>query len=188
MKFSEIVAYVESNNNRFAFRFEESLYKRFDFKKTNKRIFKIVKKIHQCSDNSAKVILYCSWGKYQILGINLYDICSLSKTVFEYLFDESLQDLTFQIFMSKVVRLDENKLLVELDELNRVKQQLMLESSSLERFSDEFKRHIIENRDRYDNVISFIQRYNGARFFSLNAYSYLLRMLYFYEKLSQGVK
>ncbi|MEM3871826.1 MAG: hypothetical protein QXE05_04645 [Nitrososphaeria archaeon] len=129
-----------------------------------------------------------SWGKYQILGMNLYDICNLSKTVFEYLFDENLQDLTFQIFMNKVVKLDENKLLSELDELNRVKRQLMFENSNLERFSDEFKKHIIENRDRYVNIVTFIQRYNGTRFFSMNAYNYLLRMLYFFEKLKEVKK
>lgn len=187
MRFSEIIAHVESNNNILAFRFEEELYRHYDVKKIGSRVFNYVKRIHNCSNNSAKVILSSSWGKYQILGVNLYDICSVTKTVFEYLFDEALQDLTFQTFVNKVIKLDEKKLLSELNELNRVKRQLMLEYS-LEKFSDEFKRHVIENKDRYNNILIFIQRYNGARFFSLNAYNYLLRMLYFYEKLSQGVK
>lgn len=189
MKLSEIIAHVESDNNKLAFRFEEELYKQYDAKKVGRRVFNYVKRIHNCSDNSAKVILSSSWGKYQILGINLYNICSIGKTVFEYLYDENLQDQTFQVFIDKAVRINEKELMQELDELCKVKHRLMLEyNNSMLQFSEEFKKHIVENRHKYANVVTFIQRYNGAKFFSMNMYNYLLRMLYFYDKLRMGVK
>lgn len=94
---SELIAKVESNNVQWAMRYEAH------FKPS-------VAAINNCiaahrpafmSRSTAEMICKTSWGKYQIMGENLYTICGLKDSVNLYMSDADLQEETFFRFLEK---------------------------------------------------------------------------------------
>jgi hypothetical protein len=83
---SAVIAWVESNTNDKAVRFEPGLYAVWSSETLiRKGIERTIQYIHGCSIETARVIACSSWGRYQILGENLYDLgigCTLD--IFEY--------------------------------------------------------------------------------------------------------
>lgn len=179
----KIISLVESGNNQYAMRFEENIFLKFS--RHTYSLIKTVAEINQCSLDTSRVILACSWGKYQILGINLYTICKLKNPVLQFVCNETLQDEAFNKF---IIHKKVNATLVEQDikalaiEQKKIKEK----AKSIREFTENFKKYIVENKDTYPDLFSFITKYNGTKFCSDNFYAYLLRILYFYNKLAGG--
>lgn len=94
---SELIAKVESNGVQWAMRYEAH------FKPS-------VAAINNCiaahrpafmSRSTAEMICKTSWGKFQIMGENLYTICGLKCDVNSYMCDADLQEETFFRFLEK---------------------------------------------------------------------------------------
>lgn len=178
---SKIIAHVESNNDQYAIRFESNLYAKL----VNTRLIKKITSINTCSKETAFMITATSWGKYQILGSNLYTFCNLNKPIGVYLCDTTLQDATFEEFL-RYKKIDVNATLQNIAKLSEVKDEIFLSSKDYREATTRFKSFLDKNRDKYNALFSFISRYNGSRFLSDAFYAYLLRVLYFYKKTKGG--
>jgi hypothetical protein len=92
---SQLVALVETGNNPWAMRYEPG------FTVQTGAINSAMKAIHpDCSAWTSRIILCTSWGKYQIMGSNLY-AQGLTGWPGEYLADEALQDMHFLAYCQK---------------------------------------------------------------------------------------
>jgi len=177
--FKILIAYVESNNNQFAVRFEKHLYSR---NKYNKKILDLIQAINECSLETAKVIYCSAFGKYQIMGFNLYsNICNINENVFIFCCDNRLQDKAFVQYLlhryknTQYVFFDLAKNITE--EL-KYAEQIASETSSTSAFLDVIR----TNSEKFKETAKFIRRYNGAVFPSDRALDYFLRMFYYYDK------
>lgn len=104
---ADVIAIVESANNQNAIRFEPLTYNN-NQNTYNNTIANIIK-IHNCSEGTARMIYCSSWGKYQIMGFNLYNVasCNCAQSVINYCNNNGIQDMTFFNFL-KSVHLDPN--------------------------------------------------------------------------------
>lgn len=89
---SELIAQAESNNRLSALRFEPSYHP------TEYAYPKITKYHPGLSKSTYDTILASSWGKYQIMGDNLY-MLGLRSTILDFWQDETLQDQYFNGFI-----------------------------------------------------------------------------------------
>ncbi len=92
---SDCVAQVESANNPLAMRYEP------DYTPTLNSV-QLVQKYaaNGYMDNiTARMIASTSWGKFQIMGANLYAVLKYEDTLFSYLSDAGVQLVTFQDFI-----------------------------------------------------------------------------------------
>ncbi len=177
--FKKLIAYVESNNNQFAIRFEPHLYSK---SKYNKKILDLIQAINECSLETAKVLYCCSFGKYQIMGFNLYsNVCNVNENIFIFCCDGRIQDKAFLQYLlhryknTQYVYFDLAKEIAkELD----YAEQIAKEATSVSTFLEVVK----TNADKFKNIAKFIRRYNGAIFPSDHALDYFLRMHYYYQK------
>ena len=173
--FSKIVGYVESLNNPYAIRFEEHLYQNYLSRKPNDAV---VRYINKCSMRTAFMIMATSWGKYQILGINLYNRLDYDKPIGHYLCDEDEQDISFAEFLKKIIKAQDieeysKKIIDELLIFERVKKSYL---------SHELNKALLEHKDKIPFTINFIRTYNGAIYPSSNFQNYFLRMLHALNK------
>ncbi|MGH2612638.1 MAG: N-acetylmuramidase domain-containing protein [Rhabdochlamydiaceae bacterium] len=102
----QIIIHIESSGNPHAMRFEpqfrahlcEHIY-------DDNKIIHVIQTINKCSRDTALTIAATSWGEFQIMGYNLYDLkyandvitfCSTQKSQFDY-FNKFLlsHDLTY---------------------------------------------------------------------------------------------
>ncbi len=92
---SDCVAQVESANNPLAMRYE------LDYIPTFNSILLTQKfATNGYMDTiTARIIASTSWGKYQIMGANLYAGLKYEDTLFSYLSDAGVQLVTFQDFI-----------------------------------------------------------------------------------------
>jgi lysyl-tRNA synthetase class I len=181
MILKEVIAYVESNNNPFALRYEESYFTKAE-KKENEKILNLIQAFNRCSKDTAKVIFAMSFGLYQILGVNLYSICELKYSVGEFLCYKDLQDTAFFTFCKKRdIDLEkvENELRLISEKTNELER---LKINELEYF-EKIKEFIEANFTDLQNLVKFVQRYNGAIFQSVNFFNYLYKMINAYKKL-----
>lgn len=104
---ADVIAIVESSNNQKAIRFEPLTYNNNVNKVNN--IITIIQNANKCSLGTARMIYCSSFGKYQIMGFNLYNpaSCALGINIVDYLNSSSLQDSTFYSFL-KSAHLDPN--------------------------------------------------------------------------------
>lgn len=92
---SQLIAQVETGNNPWAMRYEPA------FTVEASAISSAVKAIHpDCSFWTARVILCTSWGKYQIMGENLY-AQGLTGWPGEFLADDAHQDMAFLAYVQQ---------------------------------------------------------------------------------------
>lgn len=92
-----IEAMVESSNNQWATRFEPTVYQRI----TNQGytpLLTTIQKVNGCSGGTARQIYSTSYGKYQMMGFNLYGL-GWQKTTGEFMADTDSQDLFFALFL-----------------------------------------------------------------------------------------
>lgn len=100
----QVIAYVESKGDSFAYRFEPLTYAstlNTQGKTAMQQILAQIVKVHNCSYQSARVIYSSSFGKYQIMGFNLYGQLNVQKSFGEFMTDDSLQDLAFNTFLKQ---------------------------------------------------------------------------------------
>ena len=91
-----IIAQIESSGSDYALRFEPGQY---DPAAATPLIFSIAR-VNDCSDDTARVISACSWGRYQIMGFNLYGSLGLAVPAIQFCADTSLQLAFFAKFLT----------------------------------------------------------------------------------------
>lgn len=95
-----VIAAVETNDNPFAIRFEQALMAQWAaMTPVRSAILAAIASLHDCSHDTARMIACTSWGRYQILGENLYDRGLVNVTVFAYVADPKLERLAFDAFL-----------------------------------------------------------------------------------------
>ena len=98
---SDIIGYVESKNDIFAYRFEPGIWTSLSGGPSSaaNSILATIQTVHNCSLSTAKAIFSSSFGAQQILAENLYDPhLNLRVTVFEYANNPALQEVMFDRF------------------------------------------------------------------------------------------
>ena len=102
-----VIALVESNNNTKRLRFETALYADWDTQATlpatraaRTTLAEAIVKIHDCSVTTARMIACTSWGRFQILGENLYGPCRCVNDVFTYITSPALEAAAFDAFLA----------------------------------------------------------------------------------------
>lgn len=87
---AQLVAFVESNNNMYAIRFEQSYLNRV--KNTDAMAQRL-----NITHTTARFLLSCSWGKYQIMGENLWNM-GIRVSPIKYCDDTDMQDISFHTY------------------------------------------------------------------------------------------
>ena len=98
-----VIALVESNNNPKRFRFEPATYTQWvSAGGTPARIAlqEVISRVHDCSISTARMIACTSWGRFQILGENLYGPCKCVNDVFTYVTSPALEAAAFDAFLA----------------------------------------------------------------------------------------
>jgi hypothetical protein len=183
---ADVIKTIESSNNQYAFRFEEKLYFLHRASKTNlSKVLKRIRMINQCSNDTALMICSTSWGLYQILGINIYGMCGYDKSIINFLKNANDQENVFKDFCD-IQKLDLDKTEKELINLtglvNRNKNNFKSNLDMINFLEEELR----DNKEYYLNLISFIERYNGAKYLSNSFMDYLLRMINEAKKYYKG--
>jgi hypothetical protein len=182
MVIQKVISYVESGNFKYALRFEEKLYKTLT---PPNRIIDKVRNIHRCSVNTARAICATSFGYYQLLGLNLYSVCQYDGLVFKFLDDDHEQEKAFYEFCrTKGILLNEVER--DLRHLSIIATQIRSEMNSTDSYIRLLCDHIRNHVKGYRFLANFINVYNGAPVYSESFFSYLLRMLYYFKKLTEG--
>lgn len=103
---SDVVAEVESGGLLHAVRFEPELYDRLLRRVDEPAVAAVFRTCRRChgwpgwvSTQTVAVILSCSWGRYQILGWNLYAHMLYKGPVWAYLLDQDAQYRSFEGFI-----------------------------------------------------------------------------------------
>jgi len=100
MKLSRLIANVESNDNQWALRFEPGTYMSAGSNDKAAQIFASIIEVHACSRTTAQMIYSTSWGKYQLMGFNLYGPMKLTTLpVGQFLAFPKYQDSAFLKFL-----------------------------------------------------------------------------------------
>lgn len=97
-----VIAQVESSSRDEALRFESGLYRSWESSHPEARakIAANIRSIHACSHDTAKLIACTSWGRYQILGMNLYSpLCGCQVNIFHYVADIDFQRICLEEFL-----------------------------------------------------------------------------------------
>jgi hypothetical protein len=173
----EIIKAVESSNNQFAFRFEEALYFQHRLMKSNLgKILKRVRMLNQCSNDTALMIVSTSWGFFQLLGIDIYGMCGYDKNIMDFLHNKDDQEAIFNKFCV-IQRIDLANVENELKNITSyyIEKEKQFKSN-LDLIKD-LENELICNKNKYKNLIDFINHYNGAKFLSDAFMDYLLRMI-----------
>lgn len=97
-KLADVIARVESGNFAGAIRYEEAshanIVARFG---SYASIAQNAMTANKCNQSTACVLLATSWGKFQIMGFNLYasDVCNIREPLSAYLANEPFQEMSF---------------------------------------------------------------------------------------------
>lgn len=107
VKLADVIAEVESGKRDSAIRFEAGLYKAWTAAPTPARdaIIREIVEIHDCSADTARMIACTSWGRYQLLGENLYSAfarCSVNVFTFVEVPDVQAQCLALFLTMKGI--------------------------------------------------------------------------------------
>ena len=97
-----VIAQVESSNNPRCLRFEDHLYGVWSSPlKTGVQntVLANIRRLNVCSLPTAEMIACTSWGRYQLLGQNLYDPCRCQLDIVSYLYGEDEQRNCFDLFL-----------------------------------------------------------------------------------------
>ncbi len=95
-----IISDIESAGNRYAMRFEPHVYERTQITTRYDAAVNAAKARNKCSLETARVIVATSWGKFQVMGFNLYDPNGLNYPGFvgAYTNSDTDQVATFKTF------------------------------------------------------------------------------------------
>lgn len=108
MQLADIIAQVESGTNDAAMRFEIGLFAEWGTvariaseQQARDQITAAIAALHRCNRNTAHMIACTSWGRYQILGENIYSVCECRRPVTAFAIDPDFQRLCFEEFLRK---------------------------------------------------------------------------------------
>ena len=93
---SDCVAQVESSGNPLAMRYEPDYLPTL----TSIQLTQKFATNGYMDTNTARMIASTSWGKFQIMGANLYAVLKFEGTLLDYLSDAGQQLVTFQDFIA----------------------------------------------------------------------------------------
>lgn len=100
MILADVIARVESNNNQYAVRFESGVFERLT---TNLNdylpMLGWIERVHSCSQATAIALASMSWGKYQMMGENLWP--HLEDSFWTFGATPLLQDQAFGEFLAR---------------------------------------------------------------------------------------
>lgn len=94
----DVIAWVESRNDCSALRFEPTTWEKLSEGRNRNElaILALTRAHNACSHGTADMIYSTSWGKYQIMGFNLYGPeCALQTGVMAFCVDDAAQDAAF---------------------------------------------------------------------------------------------
>jgi hypothetical protein len=99
---ADVIAYVESKGDQYAFRFEPGTFATTaNPHPAQIEILNRIQKIHSCSTATARVLYSSSFGLYQIMGFNLYaDNSGVTGTAFAFMNDPIAQTVFFKAFLN----------------------------------------------------------------------------------------
>lgn len=99
---AQIIAHVETGNNPHELRFEPATYSALPMNPppAKAQILVNIAHLHHCSSGTARMIYSTSWGKYQMMGFNLYGMLGYQGNIFQYAEDDAAQDQTFERFVT----------------------------------------------------------------------------------------
>lgn len=95
---ADIIASIESSNADWAIRFERRAFAAITNKGGNDTTAKI-QRVHHCSADTARMLYATSFGRYQIMGFNLWGILRYSMTYAEFIADPDAQADAFNAFL-----------------------------------------------------------------------------------------
>jgi len=100
---ADVIAWVESKGDGMAYRFEPLQYAKTQVPGNSAmtQIVSQIQKIHNCSLQSARVIYSSSFGRYQIMGFNLYGQLKVTDCFGLFLNGDSLQLQAFNTFLAQ---------------------------------------------------------------------------------------
>lgn len=108
MQLSDVIAQVESGTSDAAARFEFGLYAEWgvaasdpERQKARDQITATIAALHRCNRNTAHMLACTSWGRYQLLGENIYSLCECKLPVAHFVVDPDFQRLCFDEFLHK---------------------------------------------------------------------------------------
>lgn len=86
---ADVIARVESGNNSFAIRFEPRVFTRFEgailSPSARELLSTIARANGDCNMATAAMIAASSWGRFQIMGENIYGICRFDAPIAVFL-------------------------------------------------------------------------------------------------------
>lgn len=88
---ADVVARVESNNNKYAMRFEPAW-------KVGQSMINQVASLNKCDTATAQIVCKTSFGAYQIMGSNLYYL-GLTQPIGAFMNDPAMQQMFFVAFV-----------------------------------------------------------------------------------------
>lgn len=91
-----VIRDIESSDNPHAIRFEATLYSSSNVG----AIWSTIAAKNKCTLGTAKMIAYTSYGWYQIMGFNLYEL-GLDSDIADYMTDTALQTQLYGEFLDK---------------------------------------------------------------------------------------
>ena len=99
-----VIAQVESGTQDDRLRFEPGLYVRWapgvPLTAAQVDVVNTIQAVHRCNLDTACMIACTSWGRYQILGENIYSVCQYKGSVFAFVAFSDHQQTCFSDFLA----------------------------------------------------------------------------------------
>ena len=103
MDLAAVIAQVETRTRDHSLRFEPTLYARWSegpLTAEQRRVLGRIMAVHDCVYAAACMIACTSWGRYQLLGENIYSVCQCNADIFVFVTQPGVQLLCFQRFLA----------------------------------------------------------------------------------------
>jgi len=98
IELERIIGSIESANDYGAIRFEPKVYARIEGGSFEWEVAR-AKRANKCSRATARMICATSWGRFQIMGFNLYGFIGLTDPIADYLHNVKVQSTAFETFV-----------------------------------------------------------------------------------------
>jgi hypothetical protein len=96
----QVIAAIESGNNMFSMRFEVQTYYGSNPKQTGMPLLLKIGQANHCNIQTAKMIAATSWGKFQIMGFELYAApLSFNYSVGAFMANSEMQNNVFNSYL-----------------------------------------------------------------------------------------
>lgn len=123
LSLADLVAYIESRGSNSAIRFEPDTYNKFTngapIPKEASVILARIRTANNCSIHTAAMIYSSSWGKFQLMGFNVYADVDYSRPVGEFLCCQTDQNARFAAFLKRNGLFNYNPAMLAQDQAQR---------------------------------------------------------------------